>query len=133
MSVYIPKIIRQQVALRANYCCEYCLLLEDDAFFAHQIDHIFPIKHGGKTILENLAYACANCNKNKGSDLATFFLPDKKLVGLFNPREHDWLDHFYIDDVLFFDKTNIGKATIKVLKMNDVERIIERQLLRKKQ
>ena len=131
MSRHIPEYMRKFVAHRAKYRCEYCHLLEIDAYYAHQIEHIISIKHGGLTILLNLAFACSHCNNNKGSDLATMLLPNKTLIGLFNPREHVWEEHFEIIDCVFYPKTLIGEATIKVLKLNDVDRIIERQLLDK--
>jgi 5-methylcytosine-specific restriction endonuclease McrA len=48
--------IRDFVASRAIYKCEYCLLLEKVSFYSFQIDHIISIKHGGTNELENLSY-----------------------------------------------------------------------------
>lgn len=129
MSRYVPEYMRKFVSHRAKYCCEYCQLHEVDAYYSHQIEHIISQKHGGLTILSNLAFACSHCNSNKGSDLATMLLPNKTLIGLFNPREHVWQEHFEVIDYVFYPKTLIGEATIKVLKLNDVDRIIERSLL----
>jgi hypothetical protein len=56
-------------------------------------------------------------------------LPDKALIRLFNPREHLWDQHFFIEDCIFYAKSKIGEATIKVLKMNDIDAIIFRKLL----
>jgi len=44
---------------------------EDDAGFSHQVDHIVSRKHGGLSTQENLAYACVECNRHKGSDVAS--------------------------------------------------------------
>ena len=129
MNRYIPERLRKLVAQRALNRCEYCHLHAFDAYYSHQIEHIVSLKHGGKTILENLALACAHCNSNKGTDLATMLLPNKTLIGLFNPREHDWDEHFEIKNCVFYPKTLIAEATIKVLKLNDIDRIIERQIL----
>ena len=129
MSVYISEQVRKFVAKRALFCCEYCLLEEEDAYYSHQIEHIISRKHGGSTEISNLAYACSHCNSNKGTDLSTMLLPDKTLIGLFNPREQTWTEHFEVNNAVFYAKTLIGEATIKVLKMNDVDRIIERQLI----
>ena len=96
MSRYIPEYMRKFVAHRANHCCEYCQLHENDAYYSHQIEHIVSLKHGGLTILLNLAFACSHCNNHKGSDLATMLLPNRTLIGLFNPREHVWAEHFEI-------------------------------------
>jgi 5-methylcytosine-specific restriction endonuclease McrA len=67
--VYIPSAIRLEVIERADGQCEFCLLHQDDAETPHQIDHLIAIKHGGRTIAENLALACQLCNRHKGSDL----------------------------------------------------------------
>ena len=45
---YISPELRNQVRERADGCCEYCLLAEEDAFFPHEPDHIIAKKHGAK-------------------------------------------------------------------------------------
>ena len=98
-----------------------------DVLFPHQIDHIISIKHGENSELENLAYACFVCNNAKGSDIGTILLPERKFTRLFNPRIDKWSKHFEISDGLISPKTLIAEATIKVLKLNEIDRIIERQ------
>jgi hypothetical protein len=49
MSRYISDILRDFVANRAEYKCEYCMVDAQNSFFAFHIDHIVSIKHGGKT------------------------------------------------------------------------------------
>ena len=89
MSVtHIPVQLRRVVFMQAARSCEYCLIHEDDTFFGCQIDHVIAEKHGGETILENLALACTICNRAKGSDIAT--LVYSKLVRLYNPRLDVW-------------------------------------------
>ncbi|WP_293070798.1 HNH endonuclease [Okeania sp. SIO2B3] len=68
---YISEKLRNQVASRADFLCEYCLISEEDTFLGFQIDHIISIKHGGATEVDNLAYTCTFCNRNKGSDLGS--------------------------------------------------------------
>jgi hypothetical protein len=58
---YIPEILRQEVAERAEYRCEYCLIHQADSLYKHEIDHIIPEQHRGKTISENLCLACLEC------------------------------------------------------------------------
>ena len=36
---YIPAELRQRVTARAKRCCEYCLIHEDDSYYALQVDH----------------------------------------------------------------------------------------------
>jgi 5-methylcytosine-specific restriction endonuclease McrA len=123
---YISEKIRQKIIEQANGLCEYCLQSNLFSFTPHQIDHIISLKHGGKTELENLAYACFGCNNAKSSDVGTVLLPERIFIRLFNPRTDNWNDHFEIYLGKFYAKTQIGEATIKVLNLNVTERIMER-------
>jgi hypothetical protein len=128
MSVYIPENLRQLVTTRANMRCEYCRLSLVNAYFAFHIDHIVSLKHGGLTIAKNLALACALCNLNKGSDIATFLTTSQVPTRFYNPQTDDWNAHFEVLSTgVLTPKTDIGEATIKILKLNHVDAIIERQ------
>lgn len=126
MSKKIPESLRRATAIRANHRCEYCRRPEMDSFIGYQSDHIIARKHGGKTILENLAHACSICNNAKGSDLSTILENKEILIRLFNPRKDDWFAHFEVEDGVFLPKTDVAEATIKLLKLNEIERILER-------
>jgi 5-methylcytosine-specific restriction endonuclease McrA len=69
MARWISTELRQTIADRANQLCEYCLIAEADTFYGCEVDHIISLKHGGSTEPDNLAYACALCNRAKGSDI----------------------------------------------------------------
>jgi HNH endonuclease len=130
MSQKIPTALRNIVALRANYCCEYCHIPELDSYYGFQVDHIVSRKHDGKTELENLAYACPDCNRYKGSDLGTYLDESLEFTRFFHPRIDDWLSHFEIQSSgLIIGKTDCGIATIKIFAINHPDRIIERKLL----
>ena len=88
--------MRQQVAERAGYVCEYCLISETDTFFGCHVDHIISVKHGGTTTSDNLAYDCVVCNRQKGSDLGSISHETKELIRFFNPRSDQWSDHFVL-------------------------------------
>lgn len=125
----IPAKIREFVAHRAAYRCEYCRFHEDDLFLSFEIDHITGIKHGGGSEVENLAFACPHCNNHKGSDLTTFLDDYDDIVRLFNPRIHDWFAHFEVVDGQISPLTRIGQATLKLLRFNQPDLVILRQLL----
>lgn len=130
MSRYISESLRASVALRAQYSQEYCLLPDAYSFFAFHIDHIISRKHGGETNVDNLAYACTLCNRNKGTDLGTILIKNGPLIPFFNPRTDSWLAHFELAlDGIIHAKTDIGNATIKILDMNHQDSIMERQNL----
>ena len=124
---YLSDSIKNQVILRANECCEYCLKSNLVAYISHQIDHIINLKHGGNNNIDNLSYACYFCNVNKGSDIGTMLLPERTFIRLYNPRTDNWNDHFEIFEGKFYPKTPIAEATIKILQLNEIERIMERQ------
>ena len=88
MSHYVPDALKETVFKRAKSCCEYCLTHADDALFTMQIDHIISLKHGGATSSNNLALSCIFCNRNKGSDIGSILLPNRKFHSFFNPRIH---------------------------------------------
>jgi hypothetical protein len=127
--IRISEKLRQQVAKNADYRCEYCLTPEFFLATTFHIDHIRSIKHGGKTISENLAYACPHCNQNKGSDIASYTDEDE-LVRLFNPRKDSWNEHFeFIKSGVITPISAIGEVTVNTLSFNQIERIIFRKSL----
>jgi hypothetical protein len=129
MSRYISEFLRDFVANRASFRCEYCRVHAQNSFFAFHIDHIVSIKHVGKTTADNLAYTCQICNLSKGSDIATFIKKSDNPIPFFlNPRTDSWNEHFSIEETGILESiTDIGEATIKILDLNHLESIIERQ------
>ncbi len=127
---WIPAALRRSVVDRAAESCEYCGIPEKAVFARHEIDHIISEKHGGATESENLALACLLCNKNKGSDIASVDPTTDEIVPLYNPRREDWATHFELRlDGLIFAKTAAGRATARILRFDDPDRIMERRLL----
>lgn len=130
MSRYISEALRNRVATRADFRCEYCRIYERYSFLSFHIEHIISLKHGGNSTVENLAYSCPICNVNKGSDIATFVDNPDDLIRFFNPRNDVWTDHFEVESSgLILSKTMIGEATIKILGLNHPDSIIERQIM----
>jgi hypothetical protein len=89
-------------------------------------------KHGGPTQAPNLALACLFCNRNKGSDIASLVTSTNRLVRFFNPRTDRWNEHFRLgrDGISIVPLTEIGEATLRILGINDGERLLERDTLR---
>jgi 5-methylcytosine-specific restriction endonuclease McrA len=126
---YIPVALRRQVEERADNCCEYCLMPDFATFASHEIDHIIAEKHGGRTESENLALSCTLCNKYKGSDLASIDPDTEKIVPLYHPRQNTWREHFRLSRAEFIALTAIGRVTIRLLQLNRLDRVEERQFL----
>jgi len=125
----ISPALRKEVRERANGCCEYCLLPEEQAFFAHEPDHIIATKHGGQSTIDNLALACFDCNRFKGSDIASIDPASGKLTPLFNPRVQEWKEHFSIKAGRINPTTANGRVTELVLKLNLSSRVEVRAIL----
>ena len=121
--------LRQQVARRASFRCEYCLLHEEDSFSPHQVDHIISRKHGGLSVLDNLAYSCLRCNAWKGTDLGSLHASTGELVAFFHPRRHLWSEHFRLIGAAIEPLTPEGEVTARILRLNLDKRIVERRLL----
>jgi len=129
MNSYVSENLRRLVAIRAEFLCEYCLIHEDDTFYGCQVDHIISVKHGGPTELSNLAYACAFCNRQKGSDVGSIQWQTSEFIRFFNPRTDRWADHFYLHGFAIEPLTGIGEVTARILGFNTIERLLERETL----
>jgi HNH endonuclease len=121
--------MQQQVRERANRVCEYCRLPDDLTTLPFQIDHIIAEKHGGPTILENLAYCCLHCHTFKGPNIAGVDQETQEVVRRFHPRQDIWEEHFAWDGPRLLGRTPIGRVTIAVLAINASYRLQVRQTL----
>jgi hypothetical protein len=93
-------------------------------------DHINPVKHGGTDDTDNLCLACYKCNAHKGHDLVGFDAQTGELTRLYHPREQRRGEHFTIQaDMRIQGLTSQGRTTVRVLQMNDEDRLENRQLL----
>jgi hypothetical protein len=126
---HVPVALRRLVRERADECCEYCRVPESATWSVHTLDHIIAEKHGGQTGAENLALACTFCNMRKGSDLASIDDQTGLVQPLFHPRRDRWSDHFSLVGGRIDPLTPSGRATARLLRFNDPDRVEERQLL----
>lgn len=124
---YISTALRRLVAERALARCEYCLLSSGVSFYPHEVDHIIAEKHSGETEFDNLAYACARCNRFKGTDLGSFDPLTGQFAFLFNPRMQVWSEHLAFEGEMIVGLTAEGRTTVKLLQMNSEERLAERR------
>lgn len=129
MTTYIPAELRRLVVDRAQNCCEYCLLPQIASYFRFQVDHIVPEKHRGETVLHNLCLSCADCNRFKGSDIGSIDLETQAFAFLFNPRIMDWNEHFHLEEVHIQPLTPEGRITEFLLRLNNMERLLNRENL----
>jgi len=97
--------------------------------FALHVDRIIARRHGGQTVLENLALACLHCNRHKGPNIAGTDPRTGKLIRLFHPRTDQWSVHFEWIGAVLAGRTEIGRATIQVLAINAPDFLAVREAL----
>ena len=117
---------RELVRKRAANRCEYCHLPQEATpFIPFHIEHIIAKQHVGETHDDpsGLAYACDRCNAFKGPNLSTIDPQTDGRVDLFNPRTDEWSEHFAISAGMVVGLTPIGRATARLLNMNDLRRV----------
>ena len=126
MARWISTELRHTIADRAKQLCEYCLIAEADTFYGCEVDHIISLKHGGSNEPDNLAYACALCNRAKGSDIGSI-ATSGEFTRFFNPRTDHWPEHFRLEGSLIQPLTTIGEVTARIFGFNDSARLHERE------
>ena len=129
---------KEAVKDQAGYRCEYCHIVGWEL----QVDHIVPrsprrsglapVRDEDSDAENNLAAACAHCNRLKGNFTSGRDPLTGSEVRLFDPRQDVWDDHFaWSDDYLrLLPLSAVGGATISRLRMNNPLLRRQRQLLR---
>ena len=126
---YISPALRRQIYQQAEGRCEYCLLHERYTIKRHEVDHIYAEKHGGGAAADNLCLCCAVCNRFKGSDMASLDPETGAPVFLFHPRRDLWAQHFRLEGARIVGLTPQGRATVRLLHVNDDDSVDERARL----
>ena len=122
---------RRLVRHRAGDQCEYCHVHQDaEPFVRYQVEHIIARQHGGSDDEQNLALACSHCNLHKGPNLTGIDPVTGAVEHLFHPRRQQWSEHFVSRGEVIVGLTATGRATVRVLDMNDPARLeLRRSLL----
>ena len=94
--------------------------------FPHEMDHVYAEKHGGTTTFENLCLACVLCNGFKGTDLSSIDPQGGQIERLIHPRQDRWSDHLKLTNGRIEGITSVGRVTVRLLRLNDDERVRER-------
>lgn len=117
----IPEELRDFVARRADYRCEYCQTPMWLTGMPHEIDHIIPRAKNGPSTADNLCLACSSFNGYKHARTHGLDPETKQEVTLFHPRQQVWLEHFtwYKEGTHIAGLTPCGRATVEVLRLNN--------------
>ena len=123
--------LRELVAKKAAFRCEYCHYPEEFSPSSFEVDHIKPRSAGGLLKLSNLALACSHCNAHKAKRETGVDPVTKKTVQLFPPHTDRWSKSFQLDRTTgkIEGLTPVGRATVEVLHMNDVQPLTARRHL----
>ena len=128
MSVYVPARLRRRVAERAGGRCEYCLLPGRLRRSPPEVDHVRPLKLGGRTAFANLALACRRCNAAKGTNIAAYDPLHDEPAFLFDPRRQARGEHFRLRRGLLVPLTASARATAALLSLNAADAQVLRYL-----
>jgi hypothetical protein len=119
----VRRLVRQRAADR----CEYCGLSQASyELVTFHVEHVVAKQHGGTDDDGNLCLSCHWCNLFKGPNLST--MEQGELVRLFNPRMDNWDEHFVVIEGQIHGLSEIGTATLRLLNMNDPDRVELRRL-----
>jgi hypothetical protein len=122
--------VRDQARQRADDQCEYCgLPQKHDAYHSFHVEHVVARQHRGTDALENLAWACHQCNLRRGTNLASVDPDTNEVTRLFHPRRDQWKEHFALEGPRIVGRTAIGRTTAWLLQMNSEERVELRTVL----
>lgn len=117
---------RDFVRRRAADRCEYCHMPQEATpFIAFHVEHIIAKQHvdDDHDDPSGLAYACDRCNAFKGPNLSSIDPHTGDRVNVFNPRTDSWTEHFAVSRGKIVGQTPIGRATARLLRMNDGRRV----------
>jgi len=126
----MTKSLRQFVRERAGSRCEYCHLPDFAAqASAFHVEHIVARQHGGADSPDNRCWSCHRCNLHKGPNLSGRDPLTDQVVRLFDPRRQSWQRHFEWRGAILVGRTQIGRATIAVLDINNPQHVELRQTM----
>lgn len=117
---------RDFVRRRAANRCEYCHLPQDATpYITFHDEHIIARQHLEEVQDDpsGLAYACDRCNAFKGPNLSSIDPDSGDKVNVFNPRTDTWSGHFVVSEGIIIGLTPVGRATARLLNMNDPRRV----------
>ena len=116
----VPAATRQLIARQFRHRCSYCQTQQGLTGAMFTLDHIVPESLGGLTVIENLCFACWDCNRIKQNRVAGTDPETGNSASLFHPQQQNWSEHFAWsnDGSRILGQTPVGRATVKTLRLN---------------
>ena len=103
----VAKRIDQLVRERVDNRCEYCRLPQAAVRFRFPLDHVTARQHQSD-------------EPRSG---------ERPIDSPLNPRLDQWADHFRWEGVIAVGVTDVGRTTVRLLRMNDPVRVALREHL----
>lgn len=82
--------LRWRVLERDGFTCIYCGRSAPDVRL--EVDHVVPVSHGGRTVDDNLATACWDCNRGKSAIDASGALDIRRRLLTVNREANEWYE-----------------------------------------
>ncbi len=117
--VWNKPFIKLALLESSNGKCAYCECRVDIEASYMEVDHYYDKNTNPQLVVQwdNLLPSCKRCNGNKSNF-------DTKNRPFINPATMNPKDHMCMRIYRFTSKTNEGKNTIEVLRLNDTQRIV---------
>lgn len=97
-----------------GYACGYCGVTETEQGVLTR-DHFKPLTKGGRNSIDNMVYACADCNQAKGD-----YFSDAPGERLLHPLHDDLTEHLCrYDGRICHALSPLGAIYVRVLKLDD--------------
>jgi hypothetical protein len=93
------------------------------------VEHIIARQHEGSNAPDNRCWSCQRCNLHKVPNLSGRDPLTGTIVRLFDPRRQRGKRHFEWFGTVLAGRTQIGRATVAVLNINEPQRIELRRML----
>ncbi|MGM0217660.1 HNH endonuclease [Enterococcus sp. AZ126] len=120
--VWNKDFIKQELLKMSNKKCVYCEAPLEVPGVYMEVDHFFPKSIYEDKVVEwdNLLPSCKTCNIKKGNH-------DPKTEKIIDPTIDIPNEHLEMKNFRLIGKDSVGKATIKILNLNNLDRNVLRR------
>ncbi len=119
LRVWAVPFLRKALLIMSGYKCAYSEIKLEEEGKIMEVEHFLPKGKYEDQVLDwrNLLPSSRHCNNAK-------LEKDPAVYPIINPFEDDPKDHLYILDYMLFGKTQKGKNSAVILKLNDPDHLL---------